>query len=191
MINYAKLSVVVIMLFIVSYLHAVTLNYDKNYFNPFATSIKYDIAIPDHEENILWDVTFSIINNDESKPFGIKTFNNVKLIKSSSLYFFVQNESKSYSVNIYITGEKKSGHGYTIANGNLKGHLMQIPPKKVLEVGKKQLLFTVKPCLRDWMVVSKQGFEDIYFGLYSGKIEVNWSCYIEFQKSKAVQKEKL
>ena len=188
MINYAKLWVVIIVLFIACHLHAVILNYDRNYFNPFATSIKYNIIIPDHEENTLWDITFSIINNDDSKPFKIKTFRNVKVIESSSLYFCVENESKSYRVSIYLTGEKTSGYSYTIANGNLKGHLMQVPTQKVLEIGRKQLLFTVKPCLRDWMFVSKQGFEDIYFGFYSGKIEVNWSCYIEFQKSKAVQK---
>ena len=167
MINYAKLWVVIIVLFIACHLHAVILNYDRNYFNPFATSIKYNIIIPYHEENTLWDV---------------------KVIESSSLYFFVENESKSYRESIYLTGEKTSGYSYTIANGNLKGHLMQVPTQKVLEIGRKQLLFTVKPCLRDWMFVSKQGFEDIYFGFYSGKIDVNWSCYIEFQNSKAVQK---
>ena len=66
-------------------------------------------------------------------------------------------------------------------NRQLKGHLLQSPLEVVLEPGKKQLLFTIRPCQREWMAAGKAGFENLFFGLYSGTSEIDYSFFITFR----------
>ena len=156
---------------------------DPDYYNPFATSIKYNITFNDVDKDRVWDVIYTIMDNRTGKVSATHTFRRATFNGTGEFYFYIQNQVDCYEFQVCLLARDNYTSGTTMMSRQLKGHLLQIVPEVVLEPEKEQLLFTMKPCLREWMAVSKEGYDDIYFGYYSGTSEVDWSFLIEFREN--------
>lgn len=164
---------------------------DRDYYNPFATSIKYDLKFVDIDKDSVWDVTYTLMNNRTDEIFQSYTFRAVTFNETGELYFYIRNQPSDYEYRVCLVARDNYKSEVTVGSSQLKGHLLQLLPKMLLELGKKQLLFTIKPCLREWMIVNREGYDNIYFGFYSGTHDVDWSFFIEFSSSKSSSQRKI
>lgn len=162
---------------------------DPDYYNPFATSIKYNITFNDADKDRVWDVIYTIMDNRTGKASATHTFRRATFNGTGGFYFYIQNQVDCYEFQVCLLARNNYTSETTMMSRQLKGHQLQIVPEVVLEPEKEQLLFTMKPCLREWMAVSKEGYDDIYFGYYSGTSEVDWSFLIEFRENTEASEE--
>ena len=155
---------------------------DRDYYNPFATSIKYDLKFNGIDKESVWNITYTIVDNRTGKITASDTFCGKTLNWSGVFYCFRRYPTDRYEYFINLnTARENFQSSSTVMNRQLKGHLLQSPLEVVLEPGKKQLLFTIRPCQREWMAAGKAGFENLFFGLYSGTSEIDYSFFITFR----------
>lgn len=124
----------------------VILTLERDYFNPFAFGVKYNLTFENIEDDIVLDITYTIFDNKDRQIFDTGTFQTTTFNqKKGGFYFFISSNSNSYSTTICIVGGLSDERNYTVVNKGLKSHYMNLPLQIILSPEKKQLIFSIKP----------------------------------------------
>ena len=162
----------------------IVMTLDRDYYNPFAAAVKYDLRFDGFHEGSILDVTCTIVDNRTGRKVASDTFRGNVFGIPGAFYFFIRNNSDSYESLVCLTaprGNFKSGA--TVMSRQLKDHWMLLPEETLLAPSEKKLLFTIKPCPRERTAATRAGFENLFFGSRSGTSEIDCSLFIEFRKA--------
>ena len=78
----------------------VVLTLDRDYFNPFALGVKYDLLFKGVEDDARWDVTCIIQDNRTRQIHETVTFRNMSFKRRKGFYFFMNTNRNSYTTTI-------------------------------------------------------------------------------------------
>lgn len=159
----------------------ITLMLDRDYFNPFAASAKYNLKFNDTDKNDTWNVIYTIMDNRTGKVLESYTFPCVKFGRAGELYFYIRNQDSDYEYLVCLIAKEHYRNETSVVGRLLKMHSLHLPLKKIVTPEKKELLFTIKPCLQERMNAGKTGYDDVYVGLHNGTCDIDWSFFIEFR----------
>lgn len=160
----------------------ITLMLDRDYFNPFAASAKYNLTFNDTDENNTWNVIYTIMDNRTGKVLESYTFPCVEFGRVGEFYFYIRNQDSDYEYLVCLIAKEHYRNETSLVGRLLKMHSLHLPLKKIVIPGKKELLFTIKPCLQERMNAVKTGYDDVYLGLHDGTCDIDWSFFVEFRK---------
>lgn len=161
----------------------VILTLDRDYFNPFALGVKYDLSFKNVEKDVAWDVTYTILDNRTQTVYDTQTFRNMTFNRQKGFYFFIDTHNKNaFTTTVCVVGDRNGERNNTVVNGGLKSHYMDLPLKIVLPTEKKSYLFSVKPANSERGAATfPEGFTRSILG-GNGIREVDWSIFLELQK---------
>ncbi|WP_295810140.1 hypothetical protein [uncultured Victivallis sp.] len=166
----------------------VVLTLDRDYFNPFALGVKYDLLFKGVEDDARWDVTCIIQDNRTRQIHETVTFRNMSFKRRKGFYFFMNTNRNSYTTTICIVGDKNGEQNNSIVNGGLESHYMNLPLRLVVPVEEERYLFSVRPSSAEQrMATVPKGFTRSILG-GNGTQKVDWSIFLKFQKIKKVKK---
>lgn len=166
----------------------VILTLDRDYFNPFALGVKYDLLFEREEDDASWDVTCIIQDNRTRQIHETVTFRNMSFKRRKSFYFFMNTNRKSYTTTICIVGDENGENNNTIVNGGLESHYMNLPLRLVVPAEEECYLFSVRPSSAEiGPATFPKGFTRSIVG-GNGTQKVDWSILLKFQKVKKVEK---
>lgn len=166
----------------------VILTLDRDYFNPFALGVKYDLLFEREEDDASWDVTCIIQDNRTRQIHETVTFRNMSFKRRKSFYFFMNTNRKSYTTTICIVGDENGENNNTIVNGGLESHYMNLPLRLVVPAEEECYLFSVRPSSAEiGPATFPKGFTRSILG-GNGTQKVDWSILLKFQKVKKVEK---
>ena len=166
----------------------VILTLDRDYFNPCALGVKYDLLFEREEDDASWDVTCIIQDNRTRQIHETVTFRNMSFKRRKSFYFFMNTNRKSYTTTICIVGDENGENNNTIVNGGLEPHYMNLPLRLVVPAEEECYLFSVRPSSAEiGPATFPKGFTRSILG-GNGTQKVDWSILLKFQKVKKVEK---
>ena len=169
----------------------VILTLDRDYFNPFAAGVKYDLAFKNVEKNAVWDITCTILDNKTQLVYNTGTFRNMTFGRRKEFYFFVNgNKENAWTTTVCMVGNKNVEQNNTDVNGQLGSHYMNLPLKLTLPTEKTIPVFSVKPTRsQKGPVIIHNGFTHSIFG-GDGTREVDWTILLEFHKRAKPEEER-
>ena len=169
----------------------VILTLDRDYFNPFAAGEKYDLTFEDVEEDAVWDITCTILNNQTQMVYYTTTFRNMTFSRKKEFYFFINApDEKSFTTTVSLVGDRCENRNNTDVNEGLESHYMNLPLKLTLPTEKTIPVFSVKPTSSlEGPVMIHPGFTHSIFG-GNGTREVDWTVFLEFHKKAKPEEER-
>ena len=158
----------------------VVLTCDRDYFNPFAFGVKYDLSFRNTGKEALWDITCTIRDNRtqkivRSEPFREMTFKQ----KKGAFYFFIDSDGKTSSITLCMVGDRTEKRDSTIVNGGLKSHCLTLPLRIVLPLDENHPLFSMKPAGMTANTFPKDFTQSFSGG--NGTQEADWTLLLEFR----------
>lgn len=169
----------------------VILTLDRNYFNPFAAGEKYDLTFENVEEDAVWDITCTILDNQTQMVYYTTTFRNMTFNRKKEFYFFINvHDEKSFTTTVSLLGDRSENQNNTDVNAGLESHYMNLPLKLTLPTEKTIPVFSVKPTssLKGPAIIHN-GFTHNVFG-GAGPREVDWTILLEFHKKAKSEEER-
>ena len=170
---------------------SVILTLDRDYFNPFATGVKYDLTFVDAEEDAVWDITCTILDNQTQMVYDTTTFRNMTFNRKKEFYFFINaHDEKNFTTTVSLVGDGCENRNNTDVNEGLESHYMNLPLKLTLPPEKAISIFSVKPTssVKGPFIIHK-GFTHSIFG-GNGIRKVDWTILLEFHKRAKQEEER-